>query len=591
MNSYTAAFSHQSQGEQVTQQQQQQQQTESASASESNDSTSKGEVGAHKPTGSSNTNALQVQNAAAIQDAKAADSQLISVNGWSGKPSDVSIEQPALRSALLSPASQARASALATQPMSPVKLNDENESQSQQSSQHQQQANNSLTNSATQAQSSVAAANSKHTNASLATPIGKAHNNHNNANSLLPTTSPVMQPIRSSHTRNTSQNSGSSSGPSFVQLQQQHQHNGEMSESSRNRSLIVNVWADNLVKEIRAIESIVDQYSYIAMDTEFPGVVAKPLATYKTNSEYQYQVLKCNVDILKMIQLGLCFCDEEGRLVPGTCTWQFNFAFSLEHDMYAENSIDLLKSSGIDFALHQQRGIDPHHFAELLMTSGIVLNEDITWISFASSYDFGYLLRLLTATNLPPLEQDFLNALYLYFPCFYDIKYLLNKCDDLNGGLQAIGNQLSIPRIGQQHQAGSDSLLTQAVFWEIKRQYYSDNIAPHHYMNYLHQFSSNCAKPTIAARHHETLSNGSSNSPRQLAQYPQQSNADDASQDSHPNNNTSARASNNNNSRPSSASASSLAARYTTPDARGTKKKSQISTTSATPPVLSDFMS
>jgi CCR4-NOT transcription complex subunit 7/8 len=586
MNSYTAAFAHQTQGEQVTQQQQQQQQQQTDASSSSNSDQNDFNVSKKSTT---NISALQAQNAAAIQDAKSSH-QIVTVNGWSSNPSDVTIEQPATRSALLSPASQARASKAVTQPMSPVKLN----SSTNDESQHQQQSNN-LTNSTPQTQ----ATNSKQqaNNTSLTTPAGKSSHNNNNT-SMLPTTSPVMQPIRSTHARNTSQNSSTSSAPSFVTLQQQHQHNGEISESSRNRSLIVNVWADNLVKEIRAIESIVDQYSYIAMDTEFPGVVAKPLATYKTNSEYQYQVLKCNVDILKMIQLGLCFCDENGRLVPGTCTWQFNFAFSLEHDMYAENSIDLLKSSGIDFALHQQRGIDPHQFAELLMTSGIVLNEDITWISFASSYDFGYLLRLLTATNLPPLEQDFLNALYLYFPCFYDIKYLLNKCDDLNGGLQAIGNQLNIPRIGQQHQAGSDSLLTQAVFWEIKRQYYNDNIPPQHYMNYLHQFSSNCAKPTIAPKHHQhqnsstTLSNGSSNSPRQLSQYPQQSSTtEDASNRSQHNNNT--RVSNSTRPSGNAATNAALDARYTTPDARGTKKKtSQIGhMTSATPPVLSDFMS
>ena len=31
------------------------------------------------------------------------------------------------------------------------------------------------------------------------------------------------------------------------------------------------------------------------------------------------------------------------------CTYQFNFKFSLEADIYAQDSIDLLTNSGIDF--------------------------------------------------------------------------------------------------------------------------------------------------------------------------------------------------------------------------------------------------
>jgi CCR4-NOT transcription complex subunit 7/8 len=45
------------------------------------------------------------------------------------------------------------------------------------------------------------------------------------------------------------------------------------------------------------------------MDTEFPGVVARPVAESYA-PDYHYQSLKCNVDLLRIIQLGLAFADE-----------------------------------------------------------------------------------------------------------------------------------------------------------------------------------------------------------------------------------------------------------------------------------------
>lgn len=39
--------------------------------------------------------------------------------------------------------------------------------------------------------------------------------------------------------------------------------------------------------------------------------------------------MRCNVDLLKIIQLGITLADEEGQLPQECSTWQFNFKFSL----------------------------------------------------------------------------------------------------------------------------------------------------------------------------------------------------------------------------------------------------------------------
>jgi len=230
---------------------------------------------------------------------------------------------------------------------------------------------------------------------------------------------------------------------------------------------IKDVWASTLDAEMAVIRELVERYPYVAMDTEFPGVVAKPIGdAYSTG--YQYQTLQCNVDLLKIIQLGVSLCDGAGRTPEEGCfCWQFNFRFDLTEDMYAEDSIQLLKESGIDFARHADEGVDVRRFGELAMMSGLVLREDVRWISFHSGYDFGYLIKILTCQTLPADEQGFFDLLHIYFPVLYDVKLLMSSVDGLHGGLQRVAEDLKVERIGPMHQAGSDSLLTNATFFRL----------------------------------------------------------------------------------------------------------------------------
>lgn len=108
-------------------------------------------------------------------------------------------------------------------------------------------------------------------------------------------------------------------------------------------------------------------------DTEFPGIVYHPQQAARSSFEYNYQTLKLNVDLLKIIQLGLCFCAEDARIY-GPTVWQFNFKFDLQHDAHAQNSIDLLTKHGIQWKRHETDGIDVVEFAELLIASGVACN-------------------------------------------------------------------------------------------------------------------------------------------------------------------------------------------------------------------------
>ena len=134
--------------------------------------------------------------------------------------------------------------------------------------------------------------------------------------------------------------------------------------------------------------------------------------------------------------------------------------------MYAQDSIEILKQAGIDFAKHDEMGIDVTAFGELLVPSGLVLDTNVTWLSFQGSYDFGYLIKLLTCSPLPALENDFFELFHLYFPESYDLKYVATDFDKM-GGLNRISEELQVERIGRMHQAGSDALLTAATFFKM----------------------------------------------------------------------------------------------------------------------------
>jgi len=201
--------------------------------------------------------------------------------------------------------------------------------------------------------------------------------------------------------------------------------------------------------------------------------------------------MRCNVDLLKIIQMGITLSDANGNQPPDICTWQFNFHFSLDEDMYAPDSYELLRAAGIDFPRHQAFGIRPNDFAELMTTSGLVLSPETKWITYHSGYDFGYFLKILTAMALPLREADFHTLLGLWFPSILDMKYIHRAIDKtFKGGLKDVAEQLQVSRVGEQHQAGSDSLLTSRTFFRMRDAYFPHGFDEDSFKGHIHGFGA-----------------------------------------------------------------------------------------------------
>ncbi|KAJ6746185.1 CCR4-NOT TRANSCRIPTION COMPLEX SUBUNIT [Salix koriyanagi] len=150
--------------------------------------------------------------------------------------------------------------------------------------------------------------------------------------------------------------------------------------------------------------------------------------------------------------------------------------FNPNKDVYANDSIELLSRSGIDFVKNIEAGADSRRFTELFMTSGIVLNDSVHWVTFHSGYDFGYLLKMLTGKKLPDTQAEFFKLIKMFFPVLYDIKHMMKFCNGLHGGLNKLAAQLGVKRIGISHQAGSDSLLTSSTFMKLKEIFFSGSL-------------------------------------------------------------------------------------------------------------------
>jgi len=70
----------------------------------------------------------------------------------------------------------------------------------------------------------------------------------------------------------------------------------------------------------------------------------------------------------------------------------------------------------------------------------------------------------------------------------------MKHCENLRGGLQKVAETLKIERIGPQHQAGSDSLLTAATFFKIKKIFFDDTIDDDKFMGVLFGLGQNLRK-------------------------------------------------------------------------------------------------
>ncbi|KAF0907876.1 hypothetical protein E2562_022280 [Oryza meyeriana var. granulata] len=248
------------------------------------------------------------------------------------------------------------------------------------------------------------------------------------------------------------------------------------------------VWAHNLEKEVELINSLLSSFRFAAVDTEFPGTVHRPsVPAYTLTAKDKYALMRANVDELHLVQLGLTVFDADGRLPDlGTrgavqFVWEFNFReFDLRSHRHAPESIEFLRSKGVDFDRTRQDGVDAAAFGTRLrkwLRGGLGRAGLVT---FSGAYDLAYLVKMVYGGSyrLPGNAAVFERVVKAAVgKTLYDVKEIARHCpSDLRGGLECVAGKLDVRRaVGDAHQAGSDSLLTCQMFMRMRERYFDQD--------------------------------------------------------------------------------------------------------------------
>ncbi|KAF4661420.1 CCR4-NOT transcription complex subunit 8 [Perkinsus olseni] len=175
------------------------------------------------------------------------------------------------------------------------------------------------------------------------------------------------------------------------------------------------------------------------------GLAAGP---FKDDTERNYEIIRTNMGLVKIIQLSLAFSNKNGVVAghpedvrashgsqrpPPSCVWKINFHFDVREDMYCADALEQLRApigqggAGIDLNANLRRGVSVDRFSELITGSGLVMSPDVTWITVGGGFLFAGLVRMLSGQALPKTEEEFSETCYEYFPHIWDMR-VFRRC-------------------------------------------------------------------------------------------------------------------------------------------------------------------
>ncbi|CAL4982341.1 unnamed protein product [Urochloa decumbens] len=241
------------------------------------------------------------------------------------------------------------------------------------------------------------------------------------------------------------------------------------------------VRAENLMRELSTIRTLLSQYPYITIHAEHAAggddsddaaadgrVVLPPgVRLDDLSPAARYALAKIDVDAFPILQLGITLCDAHGRLPSLPAPWGGGAA--------AESvwQVALFPGSGAAAA-----AATPRALAHALFATGVISAETwgkVTWVAHGGLYHLGFLLKVLTGgAPLPDTREEFAAAVRGYLGGkVFDVRYVAARLPasvSLRGTLAYLAALLGAPAAAAREpwQAGEKSLAACQVFMRIK---------------------------------------------------------------------------------------------------------------------------
>ena len=197
------------------------------------------------------------------------------------------------------------------------------------------------------------------------------------------------------------------------------------------------MWKHNLRQEIWNLCAYATSYPCVAVEARVPECIVELTGPFSSCFQYNYSVLRANVEMHHALSITLAVSDQYGRRPQGVSAWRFNFQIGpstfVDEDLLkkAFNAPQLRKD------LHRRQGISSQAWGEEALGTCLVREDATQYVLFTSEQGLGespngtglghgrfaglyalsyYLLPKLTSQGLPAEPAEMLKELNLYVP-------------------------------------------------------------------------------------------------------------------------------------------------------------------------------